>query len=126
MFKTTRKVSRIEITLEVKKLGGDYLLTLTGGKEHAGAVAVGLFDEKSRRASSSVLTLPGHREEQLALDSARRVSKETGKTSVVVVGIHVDNINSEGIREIVSAAEEMVGNFIASCEKNNMITRRSE
>ena len=120
MFKTTRKVSRIEITLEVKKLGEDYLLTLTGGKEHAGAVAVGLFDEKNRRASSSVLTLPGHREEQLALDSARRVSKETGKTSVVIVGIHVDNINPDGIREIVSAAEEMVGNFITSCEKNNM------
>ena len=125
MLKITRKVSRVEITLEVKKLGEDYLLTLTGGKEHAGAIAVGLFDENSRRASSSVLTLPGHREEQLALDSARRVSKATGKTSVVVVGIHVDNINPEGIREIVSAAEEMVGNFIASCEKNDMTARRS-
>lgn len=117
MFKITRKVSRIEITLEAKKLGEDYLLTLTGGKEHAGAVAVGLFDEESGRASSSVITLPGHREEQLALDSAKRVSKATGKTSVVVVGIHVDNISLEEIKEIVSAAEEMVENFIASCEK---------
>jgi hypothetical protein len=116
LFKTTREVSRVEITLEVKKLGEDYLLTLTGGKEHAGAVAVGLFDEKSRRASSSVITLPGHREEQLALDSARRVSRATGKTSVFVAGIHVDNISPEEIREIVSAAEEMVENFIASCE----------
>lgn len=118
MFKITRKASRTEITLEVKKLGEDYLLTLTGGKEHAGAVAVGLFDEKSRRASSSVLTLPGHREDHLALDGARRISKATGKTSVFVVGIHVDNISPEDIKEIVSAAEEMVGSFIASCEKN--------
>lgn len=31
MFKTTRKVGRIEIILEAKKLGEDYLLTLTGG-----------------------------------------------------------------------------------------------
>ncbi len=117
MFKTTKKVSRIDITLDVKKLGEDYLLTLTGGKEHVGAVAVGMFDEKSGRASSSVLTLPGHREEQLALDSAKRVSKATGKTSVVVAGIHVDNISLEEIKEIISTAEEMVENFIASCEK---------
>jgi hypothetical protein len=117
LFKVTEKVSRTEITLEVKKLGEDYLLTLTGGKEHAGAVAVGLFDEKSGRASSSVLTLPGHREEQLALDSARRVSRATEKTTVVVAGIHVDNISQEEIKEIVSIAEAMVGNFIASCKK---------
>ena len=117
MFKVTEKVSRTEITLEVKKLGEDYLLTLTGGEEHAGAVAVGLFDEKSGRASSSVITLPGHREEQLALDSARRVSRTTGKTAVVIAGIHVDNISPEEIKEIVSTAEEMVGNFIASCKK---------
>ena len=126
MFKTTKKVSRIEIILEVKKLGEDYLLTLTGGKEHVGAVAVGMFDEKSGRASSSVLTLPGHREEQLALDSAKRVSKATGKTSVVVAGIHVDNISLEEIKEIISTAEEMVENFIASCEKSDLTARRSE
>ncbi|WP_410508761.1 hypothetical protein RSJ42_00295 [Methanosarcina hadiensis] len=126
MFRITKEVSRIEITLEAKKLGEDYLLTLTGGKEHAGAVAVGLFDEKSGRASSSVLTLPGHREEQLALDSARRVSKATEKTSVVVVGIHVDNISLEEIKEIVSTAEEMVGNFIAYCEESDLTARRNE
>lgn len=126
MFKITKKVSRIEITLEVKQLGEDYLLTLTGGKEHAGAVAVGLFDEKSGRASSSVITLPGHREEQLALDSAKRVSRATGKTSVVIAGIHVDNITPEEIKEIVSSAEEMIGNFITYCEKNDMTARRSE
>ncbi|AAM04152.1 TPA: hypothetical protein HA338_16300 [Methanosarcina acetivorans] len=126
MFKTTRKVGRIEIILEAKKLGEDYLLTLTGGKEHVGAVAVGTLDKKSGRASSSVLTLPGHREEQLALDSARRISGATGKTSVVVAGIHVDNIIPEEIKEIISAAEEMVGSFIASCEKSEVTARRSE
>ncbi len=126
LFKLTRKVSRIEITLEVKKLGEDYLLTLTGGEKHAGAVAVGLFDEKSGRASSSVITLPGHREEQLALDSAKRVSRATGKTSVIIAGIHVDNITLEEIKEIVSATEEMIGNFITYCEKNGMTARRSE
>jgi len=53
------------------------LLTLTGGEEHVGAVAVGLFDEKNQRASSSVVTTPGHREEYLALQGARQVSRAT-------------------------------------------------
>lgn len=117
MFQIIRKVGRIEIILEAKKIGEDCLLTLTGGREHVGAVAIGLFDEKSQRASSSVITLPGHREEQLALQGARQVSRATKKTTVFVAGIHQDNINPEEIKDIVSAVEEMVESFIDFYEK---------
>lgn len=110
-------MGKIEIVLDAKKIGEDYLLTLTGGKEHVGAVAVGLFDEKSQRASSSVITMPGHREEYLALNGARQVSRATRKTSVFVVGIHQDNISPEEIKDIISTVEEMVKSFIAFYEK---------
>jgi hypothetical protein len=110
-------VGKIEVTLEAKKIGEDYLLILTGGEKHVGAVAVGLFEEKSQRASSSVITMPGHREEYLALQGARQVSRATKKTSVFVVGIHQDNISLEEIRDIVSATEEMVESFIAFYEE---------
>jgi hypothetical protein len=126
LFQIKRKVGRTEIILEAKKIGEDYLLTLTGGREHVGAVAVGLFDEKSQRTSSSVITMPGHREEQLALDGARQVSRATGKTSVFVAGIHQDNISPEEIRGIVSAAGEMVESFIAFYEKKDKLTGRDE
>ncbi|HEY3360540.1 MAG TPA: hypothetical protein VGK06_01595 [Methanosarcina sp.] len=117
MFQIKRKVGKIEVTLEAKKIGEDYLLILTGGEKHVGAVAVGLFEEKSQRASSSVITMPGHREEYLALQGARQVSRATKKTSVFVVGIHQDNISLEEIRDIVSATEEMVESFIAFYEE---------
>lgn len=117
MFQIKRNVGKIEIVLEVKKIGEDYLLTLTGGEEHVGAVAVGLFEEKSQRASSSVITMPGHREEYLALQGARQVSKATKKTSVFVVGIHKDNLSPEEIRDIVSIAGEMVESFITFYKK---------
>lgn len=117
LFRIKRKVGRIEITLDAKPIGNDYLLTLTGGEEHVGAVGIGQFDEKSQRASSSVATMPGHREELLALNGARQVSKATKKTTVLVVGIHQDNINLEEIKDVVSAAEEMIADFIAFCEK---------
>ncbi len=119
MFHIKRKVGKIEIILDAKKIGEDYLLTLTGGEEHVGAVAVGLFDERSQRASSSVITMPGHREEHLALHGARQVSRATKKTSVFIVGIHQDNVSHEEIKDIVSAAEEMVESFIAFYEKGN-------
>jgi len=118
-----RKVGRIEITLEAKRIGDDYLLTLTGGSEHVGAVSIGHFDEKSRRASSSVITMPGHREEQLALQGARQVSGATKKTTVFIAGIHQDNISPEEIKEIVSAAEEMIADFIAFCEQTDLTGR---
>jgi hypothetical protein len=110
-------VGKIEIVLEAKKIGEDYLLTLTGGEEHVGSVAVGLFEEKSQRASSSVITMPGHREEYLALQGARQVSKATKKTSLFVVGIHKDNLSPEEIRDIVSVAGEMVESFITFYKK---------
>jgi len=118
LFQTKRKVGKIEIVLDAIRIGEDYLLTLTGGEEHIGAVAIGLFDEKSQRASSSVVTMPGHREEYLALQGARQVSRATKKTSVFVVGIHQDNISPEEIRNIVSAAGEMVESFISYYKKD--------
>ena len=119
MFQITRKAAKIEIILEVKEIGKDYLLTLRGGREHIGAVAIGLFDKESERASSSVITMPGHREEQLALQGAREISKATKRTTVFVAGIHQDNISPEEIKEIVSVAEGMVKDFIDYYGKQN-------
>ncbi len=119
LFHIKRKVGKIEIVLDAKKIGQDFLLTLTGGEEHVGAVAVGHFDEKSQRASSSVITMPGHREEHLALHGARQVSRATKKASVFVAGIHQDDISPEEIKDIVSAAGEMVESFIAFYENEN-------
>lgn len=118
-----RKVGSIEISLEAKRIGDDYLLNLTGGREHIGAVGIGHFDEKSQRASSSVVTMPGHREEQLALQGARQVSRATKKTTVFVAGIHQDNIAPEEIKDLVSTAEEMIADFIAFFEKTDLTGR---
>jgi hypothetical protein len=125
LFRIIREVADIEIVLEAKTIGKDFLLTLAGGREHIGAVAVGIFDEKSQMASSSVITAPGHREDQLALLGARLVSKATKKTTVLIAGIHRDNINSKEIKKIVSTAEEMIQAFIDLYESEG-IAGRSE
>jgi hypothetical protein len=75
---------------------------------HVGAVAVGNFDSISGRASSSVITAPGHREDELALRGARDLSEASRSTTVFIVGIHLDSITKKEIGEIVSVSKEMI------------------
>ncbi len=109
-----QNVGRAELVLDQKQVGNDHVLTLTGGEGHVGAVAVGLFDEKSARASASVITLPGHRDEGIALDGARRVSEVTKAATVFIVGIHLDNITKDEIDKIIVASKQMTDKFIDS------------
>lgn len=109
-----QNVGRVELVLEHKQVGSDHVLTLTGGEEHVGAVAVGLFDEKSGRASVSVISLPGHRDEGIALYGARRVSGVTKTATVFIVGIHLDNITKDEIEKIIVVSKQMTDQFIDS------------
>ena len=109
-----QNAGRAELVLEHKQVGGDHILTLTGGEEHVGAVAVGLFDEKSGRASASVISLPGHRDDGIALDGAQRVSKITKAATVFIVGIHLGNITKDEIDKIIVASKQMTDKFIDS------------
>jgi len=103
-----RAAGKVYLLLEWEKIGEDYIVRLTGGRAHAGAVGVGNFDIISGRASSSVITTPGHREDELALLGARKLSESGHSTTVFIVGIHADNINKEEIKEIVSVSKEMI------------------
>ena len=109
-----QNVGRAELVLDQKQVGNDHVLTLTGGEEHVGAVAVGMFDDKSMRASASVISLPGHRDEGIALDGARRVSEITKAATVFIVGIHLDNITKGEIDKIIVASKQMTDKFIDS------------
>ena len=113
-----QRAGRAELVLEAKRIGNDYSLALTGGSEHVGAVAVGNFDEKSGRATASVITLPGHREESIAIEGARRISQATRTSTVLTVGIHLDNISVDEISQVVSVSGQMIDRFIASLERD--------
>lgn len=112
MHQIKRNVGRAELCLGEELIGSGILLTLTGGKSHIGAVAMGIYDNTSNRASSSVLTAPGHRDHELALYGAQRVSAATKNTVVFVVGIHLDNISKDEILQIVQASEAMIEKYI--------------
>ena len=108
MYQIRKAVGRTSLTLEWKKAGADYIACLTGGEEHVGAVAVGFYDVSSGRASSSVITNPGHREMDIALLGAKVFSEASKSTSVFIVGIHLDKITKKEIVEIGAISEKMI------------------
>ncbi|NYT19557.1 MAG: hypothetical protein GKC08_04615 [Methanosarcinales archaeon] len=111
------QTSRGELVLESKIVEEDLVITLTGGKGHIGAVAVGYYDRIPGHASSSVITLPSHRDDAIALDAARRISSVTHSTTVFTAGIHFENITAEEIEEVLSASNKLIDEFIRSMKE---------
>jgi hypothetical protein len=99
----------VELMATACPIGKDYLVILTGGDNHIGAVAAGGFQIRS---FSSVLTMPNHRDDIIAKESASRVSRELKCNCAVVVGVHVENITTAEVNEIVSASFTLVDELI--------------
>lgn len=83
--------------------GAGVVLTLTGGdRPHVGAVALGIprpsqRDPARTSASSSVLTITGHRDDELAKPLADLAASRLGQVAVVVVGVHVEGAGAGDI-----------------------------
>jgi hypothetical protein len=114
----TETAGRAEIVLEWELMGEDYIVTLKGGREHIGAAAVGMYDDNKGISTSSVISLPGHREEGIALEAARKISSCTHRTTVFMAGIHLDDITGEEINKIVEVSDIIVDRFIKYLEEN--------
>ncbi len=98
---------RIPLVLEACRLGDDLNISLSGGdRGHIGAVALaqarpGLADPALTRASTSVITLCGHKEDLIAREIAERVAVEINGVVSVSCGIHVDNATRDQIESII-------------------------
>ena len=112
MIEIKKEVGRAQLLLRGESIGKDTFFVLSGGMEHIGAVAMGIYDKESHHSSSSVISSPGHREDEIALRGARKISDVTQSTTVLMVGIHMDNITLDEIRSIVQASEAMIDELI--------------
>lgn len=115
-MKTSKTIGRLTLLLEVREIGNDLSATLTGGKAHIGAAALAYRDKETGRTTVSVLSAPGHKEDEIALNGAKLLSKETKKTVLFAAGIHLDNISVEEIEEIEKTSMEMVMNCLKNLE----------
>ncbi len=109
---------RLEIAAELICLGEDLCVTLTGGRAHIGAVALGiprssLADASEPSASVSVMTVTGHKDDEPAREMASALASSLGRRVTVVCGIHYDNITPEEIAAVMKltgqAAFKLIG-----------------
>ncbi len=98
---------RISIELRAVEVGEGLLVVITGGKAHIGAAALGIGN--GSLATSSVITVPGHRDDRVAKDAAERLAKACGRTVVVVAGIHYDDMSRDEIGDALRLCDELVG-----------------
>jgi len=92
------------------RVGTDLVLTIWGGTvPHVGAVALAqarpsLADPGVASATSSVLTLLGHKDDVVAREAADRFAAALGSTVVATAGLHVDAATPEEIQTLIATA----------------------
>jgi hypothetical protein len=103
---------RTRVTISARFTGEDLVVLFYNEKAHIGAVAVADYDHKEGRASVSVITRLGHKEDVVAHNAAHQLCKQTRKAVCVIAGIHLDNITEAEKREIVENSNKLVTKLV--------------
>ncbi|QMV44520.1 prenylated flavin chaperone LpdD [Cohnella cholangitidis] len=85
------------------RMGVDVAFIVTGGKAHIGAAATAYWSEDGN-VRVNALSLPGHREEELAAELATMASRSLRRTVAVVAGLHFEQPTKQDIEAIVAEA----------------------
>lgn len=96
--------------LAVNLVGGD--------RPHIGAVAISIppasmANPRQRSATTSVFTVPGHREDELARPVAAGLAQALQRTTVVIAGVHIDRARIADIAQVFENAGRAVEVIIA-------------
>lgn len=84
-----------EITYNIQKIGQDIDITITGGKEHIGCIAV------ISNQSYNIIKIANHREDEMIMPIVKELSKEKTPTIIIKAGFHLDNITGSQITEVL-------------------------
>lgn len=105
-----RQLSFSELTIEIKSVGADILVTLSGGdKPHIGSVILAIprksLDSEKISCTSSVMNVVGHKDEKICRNVAENICRRYNAVTVCVGGFHCDNLDAAQIQEVVDACE---------------------
>jgi len=118
-FRLSKGRDRTKIELFAYHLGNDLIVCIFNENAHLGAVAIGEYDFKEERASSSVVTRLGHRDDEIAKRAAHLIARQTQKPVCVISGIHLNKITKQEISEILRQADGLVMDFLNELGKSS-------
>lgn len=104
---------RYRVEAEARRIGRDVVIIIWGGtKPHIGSIAVALprpslADPQKMSATSSVFNLVGHKDDLVARMFAEKIAAALRHNTVATAGIHIDNIEKEGIRKFLVNCEQL-------------------
>jgi hypothetical protein len=108
---------RVDLTAVIS--GEDITVIISGGeKPHVGAVAIavprpGIRDSGKISSTSSVFTLSGHKDDEIARPVSERIAKNLNRVTVVVAGVHVDKAHSRDIELLLSNSMKCTQKLLA-------------
>lgn len=108
----------LHVILQAVAMGRDWNVVITGGEvPHLGAIALGiprpsLQNPEQTSATVSVLTLTGHKEDELARPAAHFLASSLNAPVVVSCGIHNDDIKPGDIRLFGELVREALNDLV--------------
>jgi hypothetical protein len=118
----TVKDGRFSLEALLVSIGPDLLVSIWGGTHpHIGAVALALprpslQNRRRMSATSSVLTLLGHKEDVTAKMVSEALAAALKQNVVVTAGIHWDNLRPEEIGAINELTKKLIGKILEKTE----------
>ncbi len=115
----------LHVLLQAVNMGRDWNVVITGGEiPHLGSVALGvprpsLQDPERTSATVSVLTLTGHKEDEIARPAAHFLASRLKAPVVVSCGIHNDQIKPGAIRRFGEMVQEGLNDLVAACSQGS-------
>lgn len=119
MYDLTIEKGRIKINLKTIIIGKDLCIIISGGDSpHIGSVTLSvprpsLSDFNKSSATTSVLNLLGHKDDEAARYVSHTISSKLNKNVVVTCGIHVDNITAEEINIVMDILKELTNMLLS-------------
>jgi hypothetical protein len=120
-YELTKGEGRARVNVTVNSMGSDLVVRIYNQDAHIGAVAIGDYDYEHERASVSVITRLGHKDDALAGEAAYLLSKSIKRPVCVIAGVHVDNITGEEIDKILANTRIAISEIINVCSQQKLV-----
>jgi len=90
---------------------GVIVCVLGGDKPHVGAVVLGvprpsLRSPKEVSATSSVINLVGHKDDEIARPVAEKFARELRQATAVIAGVHIEKASEDDIAKLVENSNQ--------------------
>ena len=120
-YELTKGEGRARVNVTVNSMGSDLVVRIYNQNAHIGAVAIGDYDYEHERASVSIITRLGHKDDALAGEAAYLLSKSIRRPVCVIVGVHLDNITREEIDKILANTKTAISESVNVCSQQKRV-----